>query len=579
VLVELGVVEQRYRAVLEVLEEGVPVTAVARRYGVARQTVREWLWRYANEGGLADRSSRPASCPHQMPAVVEARVVALRREHPGWGPARIRWELEREGIEPLPGRSSVYRALVRHGLIAPGRRKRRREDYRRWERGRAMELWQMDVMGRVHLTGGLEVKVVTGIDDHSRFIVCAKVVVRATARPVCQALAAALGRHDVPAQILTDNGKVFTARFGRGPGPVMFDRICTDNGIKHLLTAPYSPTTTGKVERLHKTMRAEFFTPNDRVFATVAELQAALDAWVDGYNTARPHQSCGGRPPIERFRLAEWSLTPEEAAPDPQAATPARSAKRPAGVSRWVNAKGKISLGGFSYAVGASYSGERVEVVVTGGLVDILHAGVVVATHAQRLRADQADRAPRARIARRARDATIGLTVTRLADGGGMSASPGRPTGPAGSGPTPRSRCPSSPHQCNCPRTARSSASTRSATTAPANSAHSPTPTAAPAARTPPSAMSPRNRNHTVAHVPELDSPRSPHARWCSPIKATALCAAAAARCGTPVRACSLRAGPSRRAGWAAHRTIGQTRTVTAPRPGSRRCSALVTSR
>jgi transposase-like protein len=65
VLAELGVVEQRYRAVLEVLEEGLPVTEVARRHGVARQTVHEWLARYA-AGGLADRSSRPASCPHQI---------------------------------------------------------------------------------------------------------------------------------------------------------------------------------------------------------------------------------------------------------------------------------------------------------------------------------------------------------------------------------------------------------------------------------------------------------------------------------------------------------------------------------
>ena len=69
-LVELGVVEQRYRAVLEVLEEGASVTEVARRHRVARQTVHEWLARYAQGGlaGLADRSSRPASCPHQMPA-------------------------------------------------------------------------------------------------------------------------------------------------------------------------------------------------------------------------------------------------------------------------------------------------------------------------------------------------------------------------------------------------------------------------------------------------------------------------------------------------------------------------------
>ncbi len=72
-------------------------------------------------------------------------------------------------------------------------------------------------------------------------------------------------------------------------------------------------------------------------------------------------------------------------------------------MSRWVGAHGKISLAGFSYNVGATYAGEPVEVVVATGLVDILHAGVVVATHAQRVREDQADRLPRAPVARRAR--------------------------------------------------------------------------------------------------------------------------------------------------------------------------------
>jgi transposase InsO family protein len=412
----LGVVEQRYRAVLEVLEEGASVTGVARRHQVARQTVHEWLARYARgwpgrAGGLADRSSRPASCPHQMPAAAEARIVGMRRDHPGWGPSRIRWELERAGVVPLPGRSAVYRALIRHGLVDPKKRKRRREDYRRWERGAAMDLWQMDVMGRVHLAGGAEVKIVTGIDDHSRFVVCARAVMRATARPVCLALARALRRHGVLEQILTDNGKVFTARFGRGPGPVMFDRICADNGIKHLLTKPYSPTTTGKVERLHKTMRAEFFTPNDRQFAPIGELQAALDAWVEDYNTARPRQSCGGRPPAERFRLADRSVIAGDSAlvsaPAPATAARRAAASRPPGVSRWVNAHGKISLAGFTYHAGASYAGEPVEVVAAEGLVEILHAGVVIATHAQRFREDQADRAPRAPVTRRARDGQL----------------------------------------------------------------------------------------------------------------------------------------------------------------------------
>ena len=169
-------------------------------------------------------------------------------------------------------------------------------------------------------------------------------------------------------------------------------------------------------------MRLEFFTPKDRMFATIGELQAALDGWVNEYNTARPHQSCGRRPPAERFRLADRSLAADGSAatePAPAAVPAPPQARRPAGVSRWVNAHGKISLAGFTYNVGATYAGEPVEVVVAGGLVDILHAGVVVATCAQRFRGDQADRKPRARVARRARDATKGLTVTRLADGAG----------------------------------------------------------------------------------------------------------------------------------------------------------------
>ena len=103
-------------------------------------------------------------------------MVAMRRAHPAWGPDRIRWQLGRERCRSAAGPVEVYRALVRHGLVEATKRRRRREDYRRWERGRSMELWQMDVMGRVHLADGREVKVVTGIDDHSRFVVCAKVV-------------------------------------------------------------------------------------------------------------------------------------------------------------------------------------------------------------------------------------------------------------------------------------------------------------------------------------------------------------------------------------------------------------------
>jgi transposase InsO family protein len=239
VLVELGLVEQRYQAVLEVLNDGATVTDVARRDGVARQTVHDWLRRYAAEGlrGLADGSPRPLSCPHQMPGEVEARIVEMRRAHPGWGPRTILYWLEHDGVAPLPGRTSVKRCLVRRGLVTPRPRRRKRSDYKRWERNQAMELWQMDIVGGVRLVDGSKATIVSGIDDHSRFAVCARVAARATARPVCDALEAAMATHGVPAAILTDNGKVFTARFGLGPGPVRFDRICTNNGITHILTA------------------------------------------------------------------------------------------------------------------------------------------------------------------------------------------------------------------------------------------------------------------------------------------------------------------------------------------------------
>jgi transposase InsO family protein len=419
-LVELGLVEQRYRAVCEVLD-GATVTDVAERNGVTRQTVHTWLRRYASHGiaGLVDKTSKPESCPHQMTPVVEARIVEMRRAHPSWGPRSIRTHLDREGVAPLPGRSSIYRALVRHRLLEPTQRKRSRSDYKRWERSKSMELWQMDIVGRFYLADGTEMKVVTGVDDHSRYCVCARIVARATAKPVCDALSFALLTHGAPNEILTDNGKVFTARFGPGPGPVLFDRICHNNGIKHRLTAPYSPTTTGKVERFHRTYRDEFLVDHDRRHATIDEAQEALDTWVEQYNTDRPHQSLGDRPPIERFVLAA-PRNPVDAnlEAEPEAEGPI-VAPRPPGVSRWVDQRGSIGLNSFRYRVGPTFAGEAVEVVVQRGLVEILHAGVLVATHAERRRDGANSAGIKSPRAGRSRPPSSGMTVIRSVDAAG----------------------------------------------------------------------------------------------------------------------------------------------------------------
>jgi integrase-like protein len=129
-----------------------------------------------------------------------------------------------------------------------------------------------------------------------------------------------------PEQILTDNAKVFTRRLAHRPTTVAFDRICLHNGIRHLLTAPYSPTTTGKIERLHKTMRKELF--DGRGFASIEKAQTDLDAWVVHYNLEREHQAIGDVAPIRRFDLFE--RVPAEVL-DPDA--PPRMRPRPARTS------------------------------------------------------------------------------------------------------------------------------------------------------------------------------------------------------------------------------------------------------
>jgi transposase InsO family protein len=401
-LQELSVVEQRYLAVREVLD-GAKVTDVATRYGVDRRTVHRWLVRYANEGlgALSDRSSRPDRCPHQTTPEIEARIVDLRRAHPGWGPRTILSKLRKE-LEQPPSRSSIYRCLLRHRLIDHKPRRRRLKDYRRWERSRPMELWQIDVMGGVMLQGGIELKAITGIDDHSRYCVIARLVARATARPVCDALLQALSRHGLPEQILTDNGKVFTGRLAQKPATVAFDRICLANGIRHILTAPYSPTTTGKIERLHKTIRKEVL--DGRTFDSIEQAQAELDAWVARYNTEREHQAIGDVPPIRRFELVQRQaadvLDPRvESEDEPQPARPT--------VTRRVDRAGRISILKHRYHVGRQLAGRRVGVEAVDGLLQVTHDGVLVATHARRhLPEDDA------RMDRRAKASRPGLPTT-----------------------------------------------------------------------------------------------------------------------------------------------------------------------
>jgi transposase InsO family protein len=435
-LVELSVMEQRYHAVMEVVS-GAPVTEVARRYGVSRQAVHGWLGRYEREGltGLADHSHRPRYQPRQLDAGIEALICQWRGAHPRWGPRRLLFELGKARVSPLPSRSTIYRVLVRHGLVPARKRKRRRQDYKRWQREEPMQLWQLDVTGSVFLADGTELKLVSGLDDCSRFCVIAKVVRRATARAVCRAFLAAMAVYGVPDEVLTDNGKQFTGRFGKPrPAEVLFERICRKNGIRQLLTKPFSPTTIGKVERWHQSLQTDFLA-DAGPFATIEAAQAAVDAWRHEYNHDRPHQSLGMATPASRFRprppepgdaLGLWApadleplTSPPPAAGDTPAAAP-EPARWPDAieVDRVVPPSGNMWAGGQQFWLSPARAGQQVTLWIDTTTVHLSIGGWRIKTVPSRL-------------------SEVDLARLRRADG--------RPAGPPPAGPSPgalaASRC------------------------------------------------------------------------------------------------------------------------------------------
>jgi transposase InsO family protein len=394
--------EQRYHAVMEVIA-GAPVTEVASRYGVTRQAVHLWLGKYQREGlaGLANHSHRPRYQPRQLNADIEALICQLRGAHPRWGPRRLVYELGKAKVTPVPSRSTIYRVLVRRGLVPARKRKRRRQDYKRWQREAPMQLWQLDITGSVFLTDGTELKLISGIDDHSRFCVIATVVRRATARAVCRAFITAMGAYGIPGEVLSDNGKQFTGRFGKPrPAEVLFERICRRNGIRQLLTKPYSPTTTGKVERWHQTLQLEFLNEAGP-FASIEEAQAAVDAWREEYNHRRPHQSLDMACPADVFQprpeadgLELWApadlehaLTPGPApdvisrAPEPVSWPDAIE------VDRVVPPSGNMTVGPQQFWLGTSRTGQQVSFWIDTTTVHLSIAGWRIKTVPSRLSA------------------------------------------------------------------------------------------------------------------------------------------------------------------------------------------------
>jgi len=207
---------------------------------------------------------------------------------------------------------------------------------------------------------------------------------RAVARAVCGVFAQSLRAYGVPDEVLTDNGKVFTGRFSTRPVEVLFDRICRENGITHRLTAPRSPTTTGKIERFHRTLRIEFLA--GRVFDDLATGQAELDAWVHSYNIDRPHQGIGMATPTERFSTNREQRPAPELDPHLEALTHARSTED--WITRKVSVNGVITVAWQQLSVGKHRGGHRVDVHVLPEILEVWDQNELIRTIARTSKGD-----------------------------------------------------------------------------------------------------------------------------------------------------------------------------------------------
>ena len=287
------------------INSGWTITAAAESMNISRQTASKWWNRFVELGpaGLEDRSSRPRSCPHQTPAKMERRIVALRQSRK-LGPARL------GGIVGVPA-STVHRVLVRHGvnrlrwMDRPTGRV-----IRRIETSRCGELVHIDVkkLARVPNGGGHRVHgrrgtrngsmskkglgythVHTAIDAYSRLAYSEFAGTENTINCVAfleRAVAWFAGHGITIERILTDNGNGYRSFAWRD--------LCAELGIEHTRTKPYSPATNGKVERFNRTLLDEW--AYARVWKSEASRARALDRWLHRYNHHRHHTAIGGPP-------------------------------------------------------------------------------------------------------------------------------------------------------------------------------------------------------------------------------------------------------------------------------------------
>jgi transposase InsO family protein len=277
---------------------------LCRRFQISPKTGYKWLTRYAanGEGGLSDRSRRPQSSPAQTDAVLEQRVLAVRAEHPTWGPRKLRVLLEREGLSPLPATSTLSAILKRHGQIAEAATLAHRP-FERFEHAAPNQLWQMDFKGHFALQRG-RCHPLTVLDDHSRFSLGLEACPNEQTATVQTRLRAIFTRYGLPVGMLMDNGGPWGSNQAVSWTALTVWLVRLGIAIHH--GRPYHPQTQGKEERFHRTLAEDVLAQH--VLLDLAHTQAVFDRWRDEYNLVRPHEALALAVPASRYQPSPRSL-------------------------------------------------------------------------------------------------------------------------------------------------------------------------------------------------------------------------------------------------------------------------------
>ena len=279
-------------------QEGANVRALCGRYGISAQTGYKWLGRAGADPGeeFADRSRRPHSSPARTPGAVEAKVLALRAEHPRWGGRKLARRLRDLGEPRVPAPSTITEILRRHGRL-DAREAGKHRALIRFERAVPNELWQMDFKGHFGHDAG-RCHPLTVLDDCSRFSLCLEACADQRGATVMARLVASFERYGLPRAMVVDNG----SPWGNGPGDAYTPLVVwlLRLGIRVSHSRPYHPQTLGKDERFHRSLKAEVL--QGRRFRDLGHCQQAFAAWRQVYNLERPHEALDMAVPASRYQ-------------------------------------------------------------------------------------------------------------------------------------------------------------------------------------------------------------------------------------------------------------------------------------